>query len=136
MERLTKRNEKGIAYLKLCDNLPKSKQEIEGSKQVLETLYETWQKLAKYEDLEEQCLLLVLPCRVGDTVYRLVPKLYKDIQKQIIDELIIRDYGIFYKTTKGTTWSLSTIGKTVFLTREQAEQKSKELQEGESDKNE
>ena len=31
-------------------------------------------KLAEYEDLEEQGLLLRLPCKVGDTVYRYVEK--------------------------------------------------------------
>lgn len=34
-------------------------------------LYET---LKHYEDLEEQGLLLKLPCKVGDTVYRICPK--------------------------------------------------------------
>ncbi len=31
-------------------------------------------KLGEYEDLEEQGLLLKLPCRVGDIVYRICPK--------------------------------------------------------------
>ena len=33
-----------------------------------ESIYE---KLRKYEDVEEQGLLLKLPCKVGDTVYAL-----------------------------------------------------------------
>ena len=32
-------------------------------------IYHAIQKLAEYEDLEEQSLLLRLPCKVGDTVY-------------------------------------------------------------------
>ena len=31
-----------------------------------------YKKLAQYEDLEEQCLLLRLPVKAGDTVYRYV----------------------------------------------------------------
>lgn len=27
-------------------------------------------KLGEYEDLEEQCRLVILPCKVGDTLYR------------------------------------------------------------------
>ena len=37
-------------------------------------IYQAIQKLAKYEDLEEQGLLLRLPCKVGDKVYRYVEK--------------------------------------------------------------
>lgn len=29
------------------------------------------EKLAKYEDMEEQGLLIKLPCKVGDTVYEI-----------------------------------------------------------------
>lgn len=36
------------------------------------------QKLADYEDAEEQGLLVHLPCKVGDTVYRICPKCNKN----------------------------------------------------------
>lgn len=51
--RLTKRNEKGVAYMALTDSLPKEKTQIEGSKEVLEGIYAMMQKLAHYEDKEE-----------------------------------------------------------------------------------
>ena len=50
MIRLTKRNEKGVAYAAIADLLPKSKQEIEGSQEILQGIYAIFQKLADYED--------------------------------------------------------------------------------------
>ena len=58
MERLTYRTTKGEA---MGDNSIADIGDILG-------------KLAEYEDLEEQGLLLRLPCKVGDTVYRYVEK--------------------------------------------------------------
>jgi len=51
--RLTKRNERGVAYLALTDMLPKDKAQIEGSKEVLEGIYAMMQKLASYEEKEK-----------------------------------------------------------------------------------
>lgn len=39
---------------------------------------EALEKLAAYEDEEEQGLLVHLPCKVGDTVYRICPKCNKN----------------------------------------------------------
>ncbi|MBQ7491213.1 MAG: hypothetical protein IJT76_01235 [Clostridia bacterium] len=68
------------------------------------TEQEAINRLAAYEDAEEQGRLVVLPCKVGDTVY--IP---------YVEErgFSIRDY--------------LDIGKTVFLTREEAEAKWKEV---------
>lgn len=32
-----------------------------------------WERLKHYEDMEEQGRLVVLPCKVGDTIYKLCP---------------------------------------------------------------
>lgn len=70
-------------------------------------------KLAEYEDLEEQGRLVKLPCKVGDDVYYIL--------------------GIPNKTPCAIdkcTFELSDInkiGKTLFLTREEAEEGLKEL---------
>ena len=64
-------------------------------------------KLAEYEDLEEQGLLLRLPCKVGDTVYCIMTGLsYKNpyIFKMKFDYELMKHFG-----------------KRVFLTREEAE---------------
>lgn len=79
-------------------------------------------RLAYYEDLEEQGQLVVLPCRVGDTVYR---KLTLTYQKETVTVIGIDNEGIYIGTTCGT-YQKHHLGKTVFLTREEAEKALKE----------
>ena len=59
--------------------------------------------------------VIVLPCKVGDTVY-----IISDYTNEILDRLII---GIIIKTIFDTqsSWSDTDIGKTVFLSHEEAE---------------
>ena len=85
-------------------------------------------KLGEYEDLEEQGLLLRLPCKVGDTLYRLVPNLYREYVEIKIAQFVINKNGIYFITNKGVSWSVDKIGKTVFLTQDEAEQKLKEME--------
>ena len=66
-------------------------------------------RLAAYEDAEEQGLLVRLPCKVGSTVYRIITRrLYCVGEKDIVDVEFTLDM-------------LDDFGKTVFLTREEAE---------------
>ena len=84
------------------------------------------EKLAEYEDLEEQGLLLRLPCKVGTTVYNTT--WWDDVQ-----EKVKVDGKTFYRTlhkhkVSKSTFSLVDIynfGKTIFLTKAEAEQKLK-----------
>ena len=93
--------------------------------------YDVMNALAEYEDLEEQGLLVRLPCKVGDTVY--VPKrvLVSEFKITAIfcDILGTFFYWLFccgiYERTIG--FSERDIGKTVFLTREEAEKKLEEM---------
>lgn len=95
------------------------------------------EKLAEYEDLEEQGLLLKLPCKVGDTVYE-VQQLRKRIQPYKIVSIHISCSVLFsweLKDGKGIYSNINgfcdyAIGKTVFLTQEQAEQELKQLKAG------
>lgn len=84
-------------------------------------------KLADYENLEEQDRLVKLPCKVGDTLYRLVPNLYREYVEIKIAQFVINKNGIYFITNKGVSWSIDKIGKTVFLTKSEAEAKLKEL---------
>ena len=88
---------------------------------------ELYRKLANYEDAEEQGLLLKLPCKVGDTVYFI----YHDA---VHHEEVKR----FFQCNGGTNWGIvlwgmypdlyfDQIGKTVFLTKEEAEQALKQI---------
>ena len=95
-------------------------------------------KLAQYEGLEEQGLLLRLPCKVGDKVYRVntgakepVIKMrvlqvyYKQLHK---DRIIIRIDAINDNDMGESCYLLEDFGKTVFLTQAEAEQKLKEME--------
>lgn len=79
-------------------------------------------KLAEYEDAEEQGKLFVLPCKVGDKVYRPIPKLYRRISVMTVVKIVIQEDGVYFKTDKdGGLFKTSAIGKTFFITKEKAE---------------
>ena len=50
MNRLTKRNSNGVAYMSIAETLAKWEQEIEGSQAILEGVYAIFQKLMKIQD--------------------------------------------------------------------------------------
>lgn len=76
---------------------------------------------------EEQGHLFKFPIKVGDKVYRPVPVTYRTYTTLTVCKIIIEEDDIFFKDDCGLTWNLNTIGKTIFLTKEEAEQKLKEL---------
>lgn len=80
------------------------------------TIKEIVDKLAEYEDLKEQGLLKIFPCKVGDTVYRIYspnrlvyPYTYTPVTLKSVSE--IAEYV-----------EKAYFGKTVFLTPEAAEE--------------
>ena len=96
------------------------------------------EELKRYRDLEEQGRLLVLPCKVGDTVYcfdygRITE--YKitgysfGTAEKYIDEPVSYNQTVFYYSGVGSvigssvtgSFAESIIGKTVFFTYEEAE---------------
>lgn len=92
------------------------------------------EELKSYEDLEEHGLLVRLPCKVGDTVY--VPT------RNFISELRITMASINSRGKLYFSWVLDDdrgiylnldgfygyeLGKTVFLTREEAVKKLEEM---------
>ena len=87
------------------------------------------EELKRYRDLEEQGLLLRLPCPIGTTVYNTAWWDY-------VEEKVKVDGKTFYRTVhkhkvSKSTFSLLDIydfGKTVFLTKKEAEQKLKEME--------
>lgn len=90
-------------------------------------------KLATYEDLEEQGRLLKLPCKVGDTVYAIgfnnnKPIIYESVvlsilitEKEIAFNVKVDEFEI------NSQLKQSMFDKTVFLTKSEAEAKLKEL---------
>lgn len=102
MERLTKRSSNGTGIYNTPSGDP-----VEWE----DNRHRVLQKLADYEDLEEQGLLLKLPCKVGDTVY-LIKSGGKVVQRTADMQFL------------GVLWD--EYGKEWFLTQEQAEEKLKE----------
>jgi len=139
MERLTERyvpndEKKGIAGIKVFeseDKIPLVKV-LSG-----EYLYPAIEKLADYEDLEEQGLLMKLPVPLGTTVYTLstiFDCIYdydcKSDQKWKCKEDIPCEYekrSYHIKETEFGFVMAHSIGETVFLTREEAEKKLVEM---------
>lgn len=87
-------------------------------------------KLAAYEDAEEQGRLVILPCKVGDKVFRVVPK----CSRSYIQCPYNGGFGIdrchncdaFIKEESFYLSMFEDIGKTVYLTHEEAEAALKE----------
>ena len=92
-------------------------------------------KLKDYEDLEEQGLLMKLPCKVGDTLYAIgfnnnKPVVYESVvlsilitEKEIVFNVKVDEFEI------NSQLKQSMFGKTVFLTQAEAEEKLKGMKQ-------
>ena len=94
--------------------------------------------LAEYEDAEEQSLLVKLPIKIGSLIYKPNPITLNEIVEIKIESISITEdrIDINGRTTKMKRSFFchpSDFGETVFLTKEEAEQKLKELKEYEAD---
>lgn len=76
-------------------------------------------KLAEYEDAEEQGLLLRLPCPVGSKIYSVIKDGLSIIELKLSLEYYVKRKNDF--------------GKTVFLTKEEAEQALQNMKAGETE---
>ena len=153
MERLTERTADGILV----------KENYE--KESLKTLYSCYgekpnsyysnceegycamEKLADCEDAEEQGRLIILPCKVGDTVYCIFNRYTRcTFSNEEFDEYSCQGCEYEWDSKKenyvqdmkaySLDWivtNLKNIGKTVFLTKSEAEAKLKELRGGENE---
>ena len=152
MERLTERTADGI--------LVKENHE----KETLKTLYSCYgekpnphytnceegycamEKLADYEDAEEQGRLIKLPCKVGDTVwdndfgrpcaYTITAFSFGECEEYICKPVTTKEVVFYYENSSGSitgSFAESEIGKSVFLNKSEAEAKLKELRGEEND---
>lgn len=91
-------------------------------KQVAEYL----KKLKNYEGLEEQGLLLRLPCKVGSNIYRITDD---GVDVAVCREIRVADEEMYIESVTLCDWiSFDEIGKMVFLTEAEAEAKLKEME--------
>ncbi len=92
--------------------------------------------LKYYEDLEEQGLLLKLPCKVGDYIwdndfgkpcsYEVTGFSFGNLNEDYCEDevTVFNQVVVYYTNYNGSItgkFTVSKIGKTVFLTREEAE---------------
>ena len=150
MERLTKRyipnDEKygiaGIEVFESDDKIPLVKV-LSG-----EYLYPAIKKLAAYEDSEEQGLLVRLPVKIGDDIYRIPSKANYDLNvlngyeannrvyHQKAYSIVFSQSGWFVQCDKDSIHAPNVIcvdveyGKTWFLTSKEAEKKLEEMKNG------
>lgn len=124
MERLTKTYSDGTHGA--SDSLPCGENSYDYKNLLIE-------KLGKYEDLEEQDILVKLPCKVGDTVYAIVfdnkPIIYESVilsilitEKEIVFNVKVDEFGI------NSQLKQSMFGRTVFLTEPEARAKLKRIE--------
>jgi hypothetical protein len=86
-------------------------------------------KLADYEDLEDQGLIVRLPCKVGDDLYCIVNG---EVKKLKVHSFGVQDFEITdieFKYVDGfkIVRFVGEVGETVFFTREEAEKKLEEM---------
>lgn len=95
-----------------------------------EDIRKVLRRLAEYEDAEEQGLIAVLPVPIGTTVYEFEPlnKIIKGCTERTIIKYTMYDDSIWFNFADGFMKNIEDFGKTIFLTREAAEQKLKEME--------
>ena len=103
-------------------------------------IYRIKKKLAEYETADEERRLVVLPCKPWDKVYALFivdvidkKPIYKIFQAKVTKITIDRFRVLFsFETLDENKYNsertMETFGKTVFLTREEAEKALKEME--------
>ncbi len=142
MERLTKWEDSSITYNEkrefecgeYCDSCSQGAGNCKTVKNMLK-------KLAYYENLEEQGLLVRLPVPIGTKVYMIASTfdcIYnydncKAIQKWKCEEDIQCEYerkSYYVKEIEFTSILKDSIGNSVFLTNEEAEKKLEEMKNG------
>lgn len=129
MERLTQKSDKMIWLKDQGLKIEPCEMNSHHCRMILE-------KLAEYEDLEEQGLLVRLPCKIGDTVYRVNAGAKQPIIPMTVSEIhflcyknerAVRFDAIGKEDMGESCYRLEDIGRIVFLTREEAEKKLEEM---------
>lgn len=140
MERLTKRIDLGNGKTTVDFSDSKCGEFLTNHKEGVRALFE---KLADYEDAEEQGVLLRMPCKVGDSVWAITSPINLgfdegetlEVYKCVVESISFynnRKHQIrLYSGGVFVTWyvRVSDFGKQVFLTKEEAEQALAKMKE-------
>lgn len=87
------------------------------------------EELERYKIAEQQDLLVKLPCKIGDAIYRMTPETLVPITRDIIMQITICDGFILLHGEVISEIDAAEIGETAFLSMEEADRKLKELTE-------
>ena len=125
MERLTKRDFSRITYNErrsimcssYCDNCSKGTGDCNTMKKMIN-------RFAELEDLEEQGLLVRLPCKVGDTMYDIVGKPLRIVEHKV-DAFHIDKKGFHLQIINGVLEKKQEAK--VYFSREEAKKKLEEM---------
>ena len=129
MERLTEKLDKMIWFKDQGLKIEPCEMNAHHCRMILE-------KLADYEDLEEQGLLVRFPCKIGDTAYRVNAGAKQPIIPMTVSEIhflcyknerAVRFDAIGKEDMGESCYRLEDIGRIVFLTRKEAEKKLEEM---------
>lgn len=109
------------------------KEEIKVNKNFLKSVCEYLEQLKYYKDAEEQGLLLSLPCKAGDTVWYIDDDDEDYPLELLVTKIDVEENGYlrYHAREKDNCGKIGfikdDIGKTVFLTKEEAEQALAEM---------
>ena len=147
MKRLTDYSDDECTYIigvgnETCEEFCKNA--VDGCKNCY--IQQVFKKLADYEDLEEQGLLVRLPCKVGDTVWVVTSpinvfdydKYDGDAEYEVYESFLSsvsyyasgEQFRFYAKVTNNfiaAYFRECDFGKSIFFTREEAEKKLEEL---------
>lgn len=123
VERLAAYEDTGLTPVEI-----KSMQEEHFSGLEMAKLHSALMELKKYQEADKDGRLVVLPCKVGDRLYEVTGR--KTISVYEVRAIRVELFGLFieWDIVEGFVWqslagiNAGEIGKTVFLTREEAEE--------------
>lgn len=96
-------------------------------------LVEIAERLANREQAEEQGRLLRLPCRPNDIVYRINKEVREPIIRMSVERIVLFDNSYALEVTdkygKHLLFMADDIGKTLYITYEEAQAKLAEMEE-------
>ena len=113
------------------DNIEKAYESIpmggklEFSKSAIESIYQVLKELKEYKDLEDNGLLIKLPYPIGTPLF--IPCKKQGVKQDHIRRWQTNNKGLMF-CSNGSFYVVDAIGKSVFLTREEAKLKLKETQ--------
>lgn len=106
-----------------------------------EQLAEWLEKFKEYQQLEEQGRLIKLPCKVGDTVwdndygrpcaYTITAFSFGECEEYICEPVTTKEVVFYYTNSSGSitgSFAESEIGKSVFLNKSEAEEKTERIE--------